>query len=77
MFFTPFMDGYSPQFHFRTCDVNGSVTIAGGNDIALPGDGVQLNVQLTQPIALDVSDRFAIREGGRTIGSGVVTEVYE
>jgi elongation factor Tu len=74
---TPFMDGYSPQFYFRTCDVNGSIAIADDNEIALPGDGVQLNVQLTQPIALDVSDRFAIREGGRTIGSGVVTEVYE
>lgn len=72
---TPFFNGYAPQFFFRTTDVMGMVTVLGDADIALPGEGVKLNVQLHSPIALTLGDRFAVREGSKTVGSGVVTNV--
>ncbi len=72
---TPFVNGYSPQFYFRTTDVTGSVTVIGEAQMCLPGEGVQLDVQLNHPAALETGDRFAIREGGKTVGSGVVTKV--
>lgn len=71
---TPFVDGYMPQFFFRTTDVPGTTRLL-DSDIAMPGDGVKLRVQLGQPIALTDGARFAIREGSRTVGSGVVTNV--
>jgi elongation factor Tu len=72
---TPFAGGYTPQFFFRTTDVTGEVAMLEGREIALPGDGLKLAVQLQKPIALDAGARFAIREGNRTVGSGVVTNV--
>ncbi|MDB2686848.1 elongation factor Tu [Mariniblastus sp.] len=72
---TPFTNGYAPQFFFRTTNVTGSASVLGGADIALPGEGVRLKVALQQPIAISDGDHFAIREGGKTVGSGVVTEV--
>ncbi len=72
---TPFFDGYTPQFFFRTTNVTGTTNVIGNAQMAMPGDGVQLSVQLLQPIALSLGDHFAIREGGKTVGSGVVTKV--
>lgn len=72
---TPFFDGYTPQFFFRTTDVTGTACVLDGLDMAMPGDGVKLGVSLQRPIALADGDRFAIREGGRTVGSGIVTRV--
>ena len=72
---TPFFDGYTPQFFFRTTNVTGTARVEGQADLAMPGDGVTLNVMLNQPIALAEGDRFAIREGSKTVGSGVVTRV--
>ena len=72
---TPFFDGYTPQFFFRTTNVTGTTHVIGDVQMALPGDGVQLGVHLQQPIALTGGDRFAIREGGKTVGSGVVTRI--
>ncbi len=72
---TPFFDGYTPQFFFRTTDVTGTAEVLGDVDMAMPGDGVKLGIQLGRPVALDGGARFAIREGGRTVGSGVVTKV--
>ena len=72
---TPFFDGYTPQFFFRTTNVTGTARVLGNADMAMPGDGVELSVALGQPIALADGDRFAVREGGRTVGSGVVTKV--
>ena len=72
---TPFVGGYQPQFYFRTTDVTGKADLPEGIDMCMPGDDVQLNVDLGKPVALEVGSRFAIREGGRTVGSGVVTEV--
>lgn len=72
---TPFFNGYTPQFFFRTTNVTGTTRVEGQADLAMPGDGVTLNVTLNQPIALTEGDRFAIREGSRTVGSGVVTRV--
>ena len=74
---TPFFDGYSPQFFFRTSNITGKASVMGGIDMAMPGDGVQLRVSLQQPIAISDGDRFAVREGGKTIGSGVVTRVID
>ena len=73
----PFFPGYRPQFYFRTTDVTGSVTLPEGTEMALPGDNVELEVELIQPIAMEEGVRFAIREGGRTVGAGVVTKVIE
>ena len=72
---TPFFTGYSPQFFFRTRDQAGIVTLHDGIDMVMPGDNVKVTVKLNDPVAIDESLRFAIREGGRTVGSGVVTKV--
>lgn len=72
---TPFFDGNTPQFFFRTTNVTGKTQVIGDVQMAMPGDGVQLQVDLLQPIALALGDHFAIREGGKTVGSGVVTKV--
>jgi elongation factor Tu len=74
---TPFFTGYRPQFYFRTTDVTGSANLPEGVEMVMPGDNVQMEIELIQPIAMDPGLRFAIREGGRTVGSGVVTEVIE
>jgi elongation factor Tu len=74
---TPFFDGYRPQFYFRTTDVTGSTKLPEGVEMVMPGDNVQMEVELIAPIAMDPELRFAIREGGRTVGAGVVTEVIE
>jgi len=72
---TPFFTGYRPQFYFRTTDVTGVANLPGGTEMVMPGDNVQMEIELIQPIAMDQGLRFAIREGGRTVGSGVVAEV--
>ena len=74
---TPFFDGYRPQFYFRTTDVTGAAKLPDGGEMVMPGDNVQMEVELITPIAMDSQLRFAIREGGRTVGSGVVTEIIE
>jgi len=74
---TPFFNGYRPQFYFRTTDVTGVANLPEGTDMVMPGDNVQMEVELIQPIAMDAGLRFAIREGGRTVGSGVVTEIVK
>ena len=74
---TPFFDGYRPQFYFRTTDVTGAAQLPDGVEMVMPGDNVQMEVELITPIAMDSQLRFAIREGGRTVGSGVVTEIIE
>jgi elongation factor Tu len=74
---TPFFNGYRPQFYFRTTDVTGVVSLAEGTEMVMPGDNTQMEIELIQPIAMDEALRFAIREGGRTVGSGVVTEIIE
>ncbi|SEH11833.1 elongation factor Tu [Thermoleophilum album] len=74
---TPFFNGYRPQFYFRTTDVTGVCQLPEGTEMVMPGDNVELTVELIQPIAMDEGLRFAIREGGRTVGSGVVTKILE
>jgi len=74
---TPFFNGYRPQFYFRTTDVTGVANLPEGTEMVMPGDNVEMTVEMIQPIAMDEGLRFAIREGGRTVGSGVVTEVIE
>ncbi len=74
---TPFFNGYRPQFYFRTTDVTGSVTLPEGIEMVMPGDNVQFEVVLITPIAMEKELRFAIREGGRTVGAGVVSEIME
>jgi elongation factor Tu len=74
---TPFFTGYRPQFYFRTTDVTGVANLPEGVEMVMPGDNIQMEVELIQPIAMDKGLRFAIREGGRTVGSGVVTEVIQ
>ncbi len=74
---TPFFSGYRPQFYFRTTDVTGAANLLGGAEMCMPGDNVTLEVELGKPVALVQGSRFAIREGGRTVGSGVVTKVIE
>jgi elongation factor Tu len=74
---TPFFTGYRPQFYFRTTDVTGVAKLPDGVEMVMPGDNVQMEIELIQPIAMDQGLRFAIREGGRTVGSGVVTEIIE
>jgi elongation factor Tu len=74
---TPFFSGYRPQFYFRTTDVTGTTNLLGGAEMCMPGDNVKVEVSLGKPIALVEGSRFAIREGGRTVGSGVVTKVLE
>ena len=72
---TPFFNGYRPQFYFRTTDVTGVVTLPSGTEMVMPGDNVEFDVELITPIAMDKELRFAIREGGHTVGAGVVTEI--
>jgi len=74
---TPFFNGYRPQFYFRTMDVTGNVTLPGGIEMVMPGDDVEMDVELITPVAMEKELRFAIREGGRTVGAGIVTEVKE
>ena len=74
---TPFFNNYRPQFYFRTTDVTGVITLSEGTEMCMPGDNVDMDVALITPIAIEKGLRFAIREGGRTVGSGVVTEIYE
>ncbi len=74
---TPFFTGYRPQFYFRTTDVTGVARLPEGVEMVMPGDNVQMEIELIQPIAMDQGLRFAIREGGRTVGSGVVTEIVQ
>jgi len=72
---TPFFTGYRPQFYFRTTDVTGVVTLPEGTEMVMPGDKVSVSVELITPVAMDRGLRFAIREGGRTVGAGTVTEI--
>ena len=74
---TPFFNGYRPQFYFRTTDVTGVATLPEGVEMVMPGDNVALAVELITPIAMEKELRFAIREGGRTVGAGVISEVIE
>ncbi len=74
---TPFFGGYKPQFYVRTTDVTGVVALPEGIDMVMPGDNARIEVNLDRPIALEAGSRFAIREGGKTVGSGVVSEVLE
>jgi elongation factor Tu len=74
---TPFFNGYRPQFYFRTTDVTGVVTLPQGTEMVMPGDNVSMEIALITPIAMDEGLRFAIREGGRTVGAGVVTKINE
>jgi elongation factor Tu len=74
---TPFFNGYRPQFYFRTTDVTGVVTLPEGVEMVMPGDNVEMKVQLITPVAMDKELRFAIREGGRTVGAGVVAEIVK
>jgi elongation factor Tu len=74
---TPFFEGYRPQFYFRTTDVTGSARLPEGTEMVMPGDNVNLSVELIAPIAMEKGVRFAIREGGRTVGAGTVTDIIE
>jgi elongation factor Tu len=74
---TPFFSGYRPQFYFRTTDVTGIANLPEGTEMVMPGDNVEMTIELIQPIAMDKGLRFAIREGGRTVGSGVVSDILE
>ena len=74
---SPFFNGYRPQFYFRTTDVTGTITLPEGREMVMPGDTVDLSVELVSPVAMDKELKFAIREGGRTVGAGVVTEIIE
>jgi elongation factor Tu len=74
---TPFFNKYRPQFYFRTTDVTGEIMLAEGTEMVMPGDNISINVELIQPIAMEKGLRFAIREGGRTVGAGQVTEIIE
>ena len=74
---TPFLNGYRPQFYFRTTDVTGAITLQEGTEMVMPGDNVEMSVELIHPIAMDKGLRFAIREGGRTVGAGVVANVKD
>jgi elongation factor Tu len=74
---TPFFKGYRPQFYFRTTDVTGNIILPEDVEMVMPGDNVDIQVELIQPIAMDKELRFAIREGGRTVGAGVVAEIVE
>ncbi|MEZ9331043.1 elongation factor Tu, partial [Vibrio breoganii] len=74
---TPFFKGYRPQFYFRTTDVTGDITLPEGVEMVMPGDNIQMTVELIAPIAMDEGLRFAIREGGRTVGAGVVAKIFD
>ena len=74
---TPFFNGYRPQFYFRTTDVTGTANLPGGVEMVMPGDNVEMTVELINPIAMEDGLRFAIREGGRTVGAGRVTKILK
>ena len=74
---TPFFKNYRPQFYFRTTDVTGTIELPSGTEMVMPGDNVSVSVELLTPIAMDKGLKFAIREGGRTVGAGVVAEIVE
>ncbi len=74
---SPFFTNYRPQFYFRTTDVTGQVQLPDGTEMVMPGDNVTMKVELINPIAMDEGLRFAIREGGRTVGAGVVSKIVE
>jgi len=74
---TPFFNGYRPQFYFRTTDVTGAVELPEGVEMVMPGDNISVKVKLISPIAMEDGLRFAIREGGRTVGAGVVASILE
>jgi elongation factor Tu len=75
--YTPFFTGYRPQFYFRTTDVTGVVTLQKRVEMVMPGDNITIEMELITPIAMEKEVRFAIREGGRTVGAGVITEIVE
>jgi elongation factor Tu len=72
---SPFLNGYKPQFYVRTTDVTGEVTLPAGSEMVMPGDTVKFTVKLLAPVAMEEQMRFAIREGGKTVGAGVVTKI--
>jgi elongation factor Tu len=74
---TPFFNGYRPQFYFRTTDVTGVAELSEGTEMVMPGDNVNLTIKLITPIAMEKGLRFAIREGGRTVGAGTISEILE
>ncbi|MDQ4078844.1 MAG: EF-Tu/IF-2/RF-3 family GTPase, partial [Chloroflexota bacterium] len=74
---TPFFNGYRPQFYMRTMDVTGTIQLPEGVEMVMPGDNITMNVELIVPVAMDEGSRFAIREGGRTVGAGVITKIIE
>ena len=74
---SPFFKGYKPQFYIRTTDVTGEVTLPEGMEMVMPGDTVKISVKLISPVALEDKQRFAIREGGRTVGAGAVTKIIK
>ena len=74
---TPFFKGYRPQFYFRTTDVTGAVTLPAGVEMVMPGDNIDIEVELQSPIAMEKGLRFAVREGGHTVGAGVVGDIVE
>jgi elongation factor Tu len=74
---TPFFPGYRPQFYIRTTDVTGTITLPEGTEMVMPGDNIQMGVELITPVAIEDGLRFAIREGGRTVGAGAVTQITE
>ena len=74
---TPIFTGYKPQFYFRTTDVTGEVTLPAGTEMVMPGDTLELKIKLITPVAMEEQMRFAIREGGRTVGAGVVTKIVK
>ena len=72
---TPFFNGYKPQFYIRTTDVTGEIQLPEGTEMVMPGDNIEMKVSLIMPVAVDEQLRFAVREGGRTVGSGVITRI--
>ncbi len=74
---TPFFQGYRPQFYIRTMDITGSIELPEGVEMVMPGDNINMKVELISPVALETGSRFAIREGGRTVGAGVITEIMK
>ena len=74
---TPFFNGYKPQFFIRTTDVTGEINLPDGTEMVMPGDNIEMNVKLITPVAADEQLRFAVREGGRTVGSGVITRIND
>ena len=74
---TPFFNGYKPQFYIRTTDVTGEIQLPDGVEMVMPGDNIEMNIKLITPVALEEQLRFAVREGGRTVGSGVITKILD